>query len=68
MDFKVSVKVDADEAIEKLERIKALYKEINDLQNERPIVNIKVKNEADIPAIKTYIEEENTKNIDFSLM
>lgn len=34
---------------------------------ERPVVNIKVKNEADIPAIKTYIEEENAKNVDFGL-
>ncbi|MEB7348364.1 hypothetical protein [Staphylococcus haemolyticus] len=34
---------------------------------ERPVVNIRVKNEGDIPAIKTYIEEENAKNVDFGL-
>ncbi|NHM92961.1 MULTISPECIES: hypothetical protein [Staphylococcus] len=37
------------------------------IPKERPVVNIRVKNEADIPAIKTYIEEENAKNVDFDL-
>ncbi|WP_105995762.1 hypothetical protein [Staphylococcus agnetis] len=37
------------------------------IPKERPVVNIKIKNEADIPAIKSYIEEENAKNVDFKL-
>ncbi|WP_194750334.1 hypothetical protein [Staphylococcus chromogenes] len=37
------------------------------IPKERLVVNIRVKNEADIPAIKTYIEEENAKNVDFDL-
>lgn len=37
-------------------------------ENNRPIVNIVVKNEADIPAIKSYIEETNAKNANFALM
>ena len=35
MEFNVKVNVDADEAIEKLERIKKLYEEINQLKNDR---------------------------------
>lgn len=57
MDFTVKVNVDADEAIEKLERIKILYEEINELQNDMPVINVNVKNEVDIPMIKTYIKE-----------
>ncbi|AAX91395.1 dCMP hydroxymethylase [Staphylococcus phage EW] len=38
------------------------------IPKERPVVNIKIKNEADIPAIKSFIEEENAKNVDFKLM
>ncbi|UTI86556.1 hypothetical protein NIT62_08900 [Mammaliicoccus sciuri] len=34
MDINVKVNVDADKAIEKLERIRDLYKEINDLKQE----------------------------------
>ncbi|WP_381418622.1 terminase [Staphylococcus hyicus] len=37
-------------------------------ENNRPIVNVVVKNEADIPAIKSYIEETNAKNASFALM
>ncbi|ELD8170508.1 hypothetical protein QJK01_001033 [Staphylococcus pseudintermedius] len=37
------------------------------IPKERPVVNIRVKNESDIPTIKTYIEEENAKNVDFGL-
>ncbi|MGV3275970.1 hypothetical protein [Staphylococcus hyicus] len=68
MDFTVKVNVDADEAIRKLERIKVLYKEINELQTDKSVINITVKNESDIPAIKSYIEEENVKNDNFNLM
>lgn len=68
MEFNVKVNVDADEAIEKLERIKELCKEINDLQDNRPNINITVKNETDLPAIKSYINKENAKNADFSLL
>lgn len=67
MDFTVKVNVDASEVIEKLERIKNLYREINELKNEKPVINISVKNEADIPSIKAYIEEENVKNANFNL-
>ncbi|MDP4467997.1 hypothetical protein [Staphylococcus hyicus] len=68
MDFTVKVNIDANEAIRKLERIKILYKEINELQTDKPVINITVKNEADIPAIKSYIEEENVKNDNFNLI
>ncbi|AAX91341.1 tail length tape measure protein [Staphylococcus phage EW] len=37
-------------------------------ENNRPIVNIVVKNESDLPAIKSYIEETNAKNASFTLM
>lgn len=40
MDINVKVNVDADTAIEKLERIRDLYKEINDLKQED--VNISI--------------------------
>lgn len=68
MELTVKVNVDTDEAIEKLERIKELCKEINDLQGNRPNINVNVKNETDLPAIKSYINNENAKNADFSLL
>ncbi|PCF81448.1 hypothetical protein [Staphylococcus delphini] len=68
MDFTVKVNVDASEVIEKLERIKNLYREINELKNEKPVINSSVKNEADIPSIKAYIKEENVKNNNFNLL
>ncbi|PTH70913.1 terminase [Staphylococcus agnetis] len=37
-------------------------------ENNRPIVNIVVRNESDLPAIKSYIEETNAKNASFALM
>ncbi|WP_181777861.1 hypothetical protein [Staphylococcus aureus] len=52
MDFKIKVNVDADEAIKTLERIKELYKEINELQDERPVVKVNVRNQADLDMIK----------------
>lgn len=65
MDFTVKVNVEADEAIRKLERIKVLCEEINELQNGKPLINFNVKNESDIPAIKSFKEEENVKNAIF---
>lgn len=65
MDFTVKVNVEADEAIRKLERIKVLCEEINELQNDKPVINFNVKNEADIPAIKSFKQEENVKNAIF---
>ncbi len=67
MDFKIKVNVDTGEAIEKLERIKSLYEEIIELQNEKVVVNVTVKNEADLDMVKTSISEENAKNNDFTL-
>lgn len=67
MDFKIKVNVDTGEAIEKLERIKSLYEEIIELQNEKVVVNVTVKNEADLDMVKTSISEENAKNNDFKL-
>lgn len=67
MDFKRKVNVDTGEAIEKLERIKSLYEEIIELQNEKVVVNVTVKNEADLDMVKTSISEENAKNNDFTL-
>lgn len=67
MDFKIKVNVDTGEAIEKLERIKSLYEEIIELQNEKVVVNVTVKNEADLDMVKTSISEENAKNNDFAL-
>lgn len=66
-DFKIKVNVDTGEAIEKLERIKSLYEEIIELQNEKVVVNVTVKNEADLDMVKTSISEENAKNNDFTL-
>ncbi|HDA7236983.1 TPA: hypothetical protein O5T59_001840 [Staphylococcus aureus] len=66
MDFKIKVNVDTGEAIEKLERIKSLYEEIIELQNEKVVVNVTVKNEADLDMVKTSISEENAKNNDFT--
>ncbi|CAC5988828.1 hypothetical protein [Staphylococcus aureus] len=65
MDFKIKVNVDTGEAIEKL--IKSLYEEIIELQNEKVVVNVTVKNEADLDMVKTSISEENAKNNDFTL-
>lgn len=67
MEFKVKVNIDADEAIEKLERIKQLYEEIDQLKNEKPVVNVRVHNEADTEQIRSYINEKNAKNANFSL-
>lgn len=67
MEFNVKVNVDADEAIEKLERIKQLYEEINQLKNEKPVVNLRIHNEADTEQIRSYINEENAKSAKFSL-
>lgn len=67
MDFKIKANVDTGEAIEKLERIKSLYEEIIELQNEKVVVNVTVKNEADLDMVKTSISEENAKNNDFTL-
>ncbi|HDJ7430125.1 hypothetical protein [Staphylococcus aureus] len=67
MDFKIKVNVDTGEVIEKLERIKSLYEEIIELQNEKVVVNVTVKNEADLDMVKTSISEENAKNNDFTL-
>lgn len=36
-------------------------------ENNRPIVNVTVRNESDIPAIKSYIEETNSKDASFGL-
>ncbi len=68
MDFTVKVNVEADEAIRKLERIKVLCEEINELQNGKPLINFNVKNESDIPAIKSFKEEENVKNAIFLIL
>lgn len=68
MEFTVRLNIEADKAIEKLERIKELCKEINDLQGNRPNINVTVKNETDLPAIKSYIDNENVKKADFSLL
>lgn len=68
MDYTIKVNIDADEVIEKLERIKELCTEINELQDNRPIVSVTVRNEADLPAIKSYIDNENVKNADFGLL
>lgn len=48
MDIDVKVNVDADKAIEKLERIRDLYKEINELKNEKISITINEKENAKI--------------------
>ncbi len=48
MDINVKVNVDADKAIEKLERIRDLYKEINELKNEKISITINEKEDAKI--------------------
>ena len=61
MEFNVKVNVDTDEAIEKLERIKQLYEEINQLKNEKPVVNLKIHNETDTEQIRSYVNEKNAE-------
>lgn len=61
MEFNVKVNVDADEAIEKLERIKQLYEEINQLKNDRPVVKVEISSEADTEQIKNYINKSNAE-------
>lgn len=68
MEFKVKVNIDADEAIEKLERIKQLYEEINQLKNDRPVVKVGIRNEADTELIRSYVNEKNVENVDFNLI
>lgn len=67
MEFNVKVNVDADEAIEKLERIKKLYEEINQLKNDRPVVNLRIHNETDTEQIRSYINDKNAENASFTL-
>lgn len=67
MEFNVKVNVDADEAIEKLERIKQLYEEINRLNNDIPVVKLEICNEADVEQIRSYINEKNVENANFNL-
>lgn len=67
MEFSVKLNVDADEAIEKLERIKQLYEEINQLKNEKPVVNLRIHNEGDTEQIRSYINEKNAENANFNL-
>lgn len=67
MEFNVKVNVDADEAIEKLGRIKKLYEEINQLKNDRPVVKVGISNEADTEIIRSYINEKNAENANFNL-
>lgn len=67
MEFNVKVNIDADDAIEKLERIKQLYEEINQLKNEKPVVNLRIRNEADVEQIRSYINEKNVENANFNL-
>lgn len=67
MEFNVKVNIDADEAIEKLERIKQLYEEINKLKNDRPVVKVGIRNEADIELIRSCVNEKNAKNANLNL-
>lgn len=67
MEFSVKVNIDEDEAIEKLERIKQLYEEINQLKNDRPVVKVGISNESDSELIRSYINEKNTKNANLNL-
>ncbi len=67
MEFSVKVNVDADEAIEKLERIKQLYEEINQLKNDRPVVKVGISNEANTEQIKNHINKSNAENANFNL-
>lgn len=53
MDINVKVNVDAEKAIEKLERIRDLYKEINELKKEE--VRVRIINKADIEKLKTNV-------------
>ncbi|WP_164972244.1 hypothetical protein [Staphylococcus saprophyticus] len=50
-EVKLKVIVDADEGIEKLEKVKSLLNEISEILKE-PIVNITISNEADTNKIK----------------
>lgn len=61
MEFNVKINVNADEAIEKLERVKQLYEEINRLKNEKPVVDLKIHNEADLEQIRSYINDKNAE-------
>ena len=67
MEFNVKVNIDADEAIEKLERIKQLYEEINRLKNDRPVVKLGIHNEADTEQIRSYVNEKNAENSKLNL-
>ncbi|MEJ7451375.1 hypothetical protein [Staphylococcus xylosus] len=49
-EVKLKVIVDADEGIEKLEKVKSLLTEISEILKE-PIVNITISNEADTEII-----------------
>lgn len=67
MEFNVKVNIDADEAIEKLERIKQLYEEINQLKNDRPVVKVGISSESDSELIRSYVNQKNTENANFNL-
>ncbi|MGX0208455.1 hypothetical protein [Staphylococcus epidermidis] len=59
MEFNVKVNIDADEAIEKLERIKQLYEEINQLKNDIPVVKLGICNEAEVMLTKKMQKNAN---------
>ncbi len=53
MDINVKVNVDADKAIEKLERIRDLYKEINELSKDEVSIQIYHMNKIGKEKIRT---------------
>lgn len=67
MEYIVKVNIDADEAIEKLERIKQLYEEINQLKNDRSVIKVGISNEADTEQIRSYVNEKNAKSTKLNL-
>ena len=67
MEFNVKVNIDADEASEKLERIKQPYEESNRLKNDRSVVKVVISIEANTEQIKNHINKSNAENANFNL-
>lgn len=56
-DYNVKINVDADEAIEKLEKVKTLITEINELTSSKSVVRIDMN--TNLESVRKYVNEKN---------
>ncbi|MDW3925711.1 hypothetical protein QI340_00305 [Staphylococcus saprophyticus] len=56
-DYNVKINVDTDEVIEKLEKVKALVTEINELTSSKSVVRIEM--DTNLESVRKYVNEKN---------